>query len=275
MSSLPDFIIIGGKKCATSSLHFYLGLHPEIHVSREKELHYFSKRRNKPLDWYKSWFPHPELVQGEASPSYAAYPLYTDIPELIHEACPECKLIYIVRDPIERAISDYWHEIIEGKEDRPITVLRDLDSLYFQRGRYAMQLSKFLPYFELGQIHIVDQAELKNQRSQTLATVFRFLGVDDTFQTTLAKWERHKSARKFVATPAVKRIRESFAGRTIAKLPSHRRWLLEEVLYRPFSTRSKKPDLDGETRNILAEAYAPDVARLRELLNRSFPNWSI
>src|ERR687894_2292944 len=74
--ALPNLIVIGAQKCGTSVLHYYLSLHPEVSMSRPKELNFFIEERNWPrgLDWYKSQFDGDARVRGEASPNYTAYP---------------------------------------------------------------------------------------------------------------------------------------------------------------------------------------------------------
>ena len=256
-------------------MHFYLGLHPQIHVSREKELHFFTVNYSKGEDWYRSWFPRADLVQGEASPSYAANPRFLDVPERMHSLVPDAKLIYIVRDPIDRAVSDYWHERLQGNETRDISVLRNTEGLYFKRGLYHFQIMQYLSFFDIKQLLVIDQSELRQHRNATLRTVHSFLGVDPGFESPLSNWERHRSIRKRTVTPTVAKLRASFVGRAINKLPSHRRWIFEELIYRPFSRRTRRPSLDTETRAFLHDSYKPETDKLRTLLDRPFASWTV
>src|SRR5919108_5987197 len=109
---LPNLIIIGAQKCGTSALHHYLGLHPDIFMSHEKELNFFMQRKNwdKGRAWYESMFPCNATVRGEASPGYTDYPTEPRVAERMHSLIPDAKLIYIVRHPIERMISQYVHQ---------------------------------------------------------------------------------------------------------------------------------------------------------------------
>jgi len=92
--SLPDFIIIGAMKAATTSLHYYLNLHPQISMSREKELNFFVKKQNwrKGIAWYKSNFNSKEQLAGEASPNYTNFPFFKGVPERMHAVVPDIKL---------------------------------------------------------------------------------------------------------------------------------------------------------------------------------------
>ncbi len=271
--SLPDFIVIGAKKCATTSMHFYLGLHPEIEVSREKELNYYSREYERGEDWYRSWFTSSGFLQGEASPTYASFPRYHGVPERIISSNPNCKLIYMVRDPVERIVSDYWHQSHSGSESRPIVILRDTNELYFQIGRYHFQLSLYLQFFDLSQILVVDQTDLKKRRSRTLREVYAFLGVDTDFRSPLVRWERHKSSLKKSDTRFSAMIRGSSLGTAIENLPSSKRWLIEEMFFRPISKTMQQPRLDEQTESVLRRAYKPENDLLRELLNRPFAHW--
>ncbi|MBW1859792.1 MAG: sulfotransferase domain-containing protein, partial [Deltaproteobacteria bacterium] len=113
---------IGALKCGTTSLHYYLGLHPEISMSREKELYFFVKECNwyKGVDWYKSHFSGQSRIYGECTPIYTAYPVYRGVAERMHGVVPGAKLIYVVRDPIDRLVSHYVHACEMGREDRGI-----------------------------------------------------------------------------------------------------------------------------------------------------------
>jgi hypothetical protein len=82
---LPNLIVIGAQKCGTTSLHYYLSLHPEIAMSRTKELHFFSRRWRRGLRWYERQFRDPAPIRGESSPSYAFYPVWRDVPERMAE----------------------------------------------------------------------------------------------------------------------------------------------------------------------------------------------
>jgi hypothetical protein len=109
--ALPSLIVIGAQKCGTSSLHAYLDAHPEIAMSTPKELDFFGgpgfANWERGVDWYRAQFDPEAPVRGESSPSYTAYPFVVGTPERIHALVPGAKLIYMVRDPIERLLSQW------------------------------------------------------------------------------------------------------------------------------------------------------------------------
>lgn len=120
--NLPNLIIIGAMKSGTTSLHHYLNLHPEICMSRQKELNFFIEERNwsRGIQWYKSHFEAEAKIYGESSPNYTMYPIWKSVPERMFSVIPETKLIYIIRNPIEQIISHYVHKYAVGKENRSI-----------------------------------------------------------------------------------------------------------------------------------------------------------
>ena len=121
--ALPNLIIIGGLKCGTTSLHHYLNLHPEIAMSRPKELNFFVSELNWPLgrDWYAGHFDPSARIRGESSPHYTNRPSFNGVPGRMRELLgSDVRLVYVVRDPIDRMLSHYLHNVGGGYEDRSL-----------------------------------------------------------------------------------------------------------------------------------------------------------
>ena len=117
--ALPNLIVIGGLKCGTTSLHHYLNLHPEITMSRPKDLNFFVRELNWELgpEWYASHFDRASPVRGETSPHYTNLPRFEGVAERMRELLgAETRIIYVVRDPIERMLSHYLHNVGGGYE---------------------------------------------------------------------------------------------------------------------------------------------------------------
>ncbi len=120
-------------------------------------------------------------MRGEASPGYTS-PSFPEVAERMARIVPEGRLIYLVRDPIERALSHYLHHRAEGTEQRPIEeALLDPHSQYLQRSRYHARLEPYLAYFSREQILICAQEDLLARRWATLRELYRFAGEEDTF----------------------------------------------------------------------------------------------
>src|SRR2546423_13513556 len=115
---IPDFLIIGGQKCGTTSLYYYLIEHPNIAPAVRKQMHFFDNRFKKGFGWYKSNFPtifskwyktflhKQKFVSGEATPYYLFHPLAAS---RVHQFLPDVKLIVLLRNPVNRAYSHYNH----------------------------------------------------------------------------------------------------------------------------------------------------------------------
>lgn len=152
---LPNLIVIGAMKCGTTALHRYLDLHPEVAMSEPKELNFFFgperlDERDEPaarsagnwhrgVGWYAMQF-RPAPVRGEASPGYTS-PSFPEAAERMARVVPEARLVYAVRDPVARAVSQYLHHRADGTERRPIEeALLDPASQYLARSLYHERL---------------------------------------------------------------------------------------------------------------------------------------
>jgi len=177
--ALPNVIIIGAGKCGTTSLHTYLDLHPAIAMTREKELHFFANPEvwQRGLDWYSSQFDAHAPVRGEASVKYTAWPKWKGVPERMASVVPEARLLYVVRDPIQRILSSWVHRYSDADESRPIRdVLEVLEGNdYVERSRYYRQLEQYLPFYEKSRIHVISSEALRANRRDVLAETFDFL----------------------------------------------------------------------------------------------------
>jgi hypothetical protein len=274
---LPNLIVIGAAKCGTTSMHRYLDTHPEISMSGVKELNFFvtEERWSRGLAWYESQFPEPSKVRGEASTLYTSYPHHVGIPARMAAVVPDAKLIYLVRDPMERIISSYrFRRWITGSEERSVhEAVRDLGDLYVAGSCYAMQLEQYLEHFPLHRILVIDLADLRDRRNDTLRRTFRFLAVDESVPVTL---EEHFNAaeglRANVAGRAAIRLLEAAVGpQRAVRLRSR----APDVLTRPLRQRARVPEveLDPVLRAELVAYLKPDTDRLRALTGQAFPDW--
>jgi hypothetical protein len=275
---LPNLIIVGAAKAGTTALHQYLALHPEVFMSRQKELQLFQRDDwREQLPWYESQFPVEAAIRGEGSPVYSLYPFCREVPERMREVVPDAKLIYLVRDPVERFIAHYVEHYSLGFETRPFEqVAADLrpENQVLAGSRYATQLDRYLDSFPRSQILVLDQDELRTQRRETLARVFGFLGVDSGFWSP--QFEELHNQRKSVRYNDFARwlYRRGLFGPTrevARRLPGPLRRLARRALGPPIS----RPVLAGELREGVVADLAAEAARFRTLTGLRFEGWSV
>ena len=136
MRGLPDFVIIGAQKSGTTSLYNFIIKHPTIAPASQRELHYFSGQYRFGEQWYRSNFPtnlsrryfykktKQKLLSGEASPTYMFHPIASD---RMKNILPDIKLIAILRNPVDRAYSQYHHNIRRNNETLPFEKAIELE----------------------------------------------------------------------------------------------------------------------------------------------------
>ena len=280
-AALPNLIIIGGLKCGTTSIHHYLGLHPEIQMSKPKELNFFVSELNWDLglDWYRGRFDERFPVRGESSPHYTNLPRYPGIAERIREHAPETKLIYMVRDPISRILSHWRHSTGAGYETRPMEeALAREDQTYVTRSMYWQQLQPYLGLFDRDRIEVITQEELQSDREGTMRKAFRFAGVDEDFtseqfdreweKSTAKESDQYQFMEKLIKLPGFRSFDRNFD-----RLPERMRWMVEKVVHDPDAPSAPKPELPDAIRDRLLSLYGEDVAALQEFAGRRFAGW--
>jgi hypothetical protein len=287
--TLPTFFIIGAGKAGTTSLNFYLNLHPQIQMSEIKEPNFFAGAENgvpyprgriSCLEEYERLFDPTVGVRGESSPAYTSHPIRQGAPERIKELVPYAKFIYLVRDPIARTVSHYQHLVAVGAERRPIReALDDLSNPFLLPetcySLYASQLERYMGHFAQESVLVIDQAEFLTDRQAIMRQIFRFLSVDDTFVSDGFGKELYKSSERRVYPSSYDRAVALTVAPAVQWVPrgirrSIRR-SVERMLFRPLET----PVLDHDLRARLEEIYVAEVERLRDLTGKPFPTWSI
>jgi hypothetical protein len=267
---LPTFLIIGAAKSGTTSLHAYLAEHPEIAMTREKEPMCF-----EPRDWqerireYDQLFTRDAAVRGESSTAYSAYPWAPEIPDRVHSVVPDAKLVYVVREPIERMLSHYAQNQWDRKRVRPFEELMDdLEhpmNMPVWCSRYATQYERWAERFGTERMLVLDQRDLAQRREPVLRRVFEFLEVDPAF--TSPNWDaRHNEATDH-------RVPTRLGERLGPRRPTVERRLpvLRSFLMRPVP----KPRLTDEQRRRVVALLKPEAQRLRNLTGLALEGWSV
>lgn len=297
---LPNFLVIGAAKSGTTSLYRYLGEHPEVYTSPVKEPGFFAFEDSDldfrgPLDgWmkpsvattrskYESYFEDVtvEKAVGESSPAYLYYP---HAPARIKRLIPDVRLIALLRNPVERAHSQFlffiqcnreplWHfEEALAEEDRRVAENWAWGWHYKRLGFYYEQLRRYFDLFDRSQIKVYLNEDLRFNPADLMRDVYAYLGVDAGFQPdvsrrhnvtfvprneTVFKWLKRpnavKSALRVITPPEVRR--------SIRKTPVIRKMMNQR--------RSVSPVVSQR----LTEVYRDDILRLQDLIDRDLSAW--
>lgn len=260
---LPNFIIIGAMKSGTSTLHSNLQLHPEIGMSKLKEPHYFDKFFDKPLSYYSDQFPQEKRLNGESTPAYTWNHIFPEVPKRIFNTVPNVKLVYLLRDPIDRIISHLHHDLYRGRvkyKDVDKVVLEN--SNYVQISSYYTQLGHYLEYFDLEKIYILETYSLQKDTNRTLNEICQFLGAEEFDFTDLIK-ARNQSSRKYL-------IR--YYDTVHKYLPRHMSRLYHLMFY-VVNEKIARPILKKETLRELKWRLYPDIKKLKKISGKGFTDW--
>jgi hypothetical protein len=279
---VPNLFIIGAARAGTTSLHRYLDLHPEIAMSSVKETNFFVRDDyRESLSEYEGYFDEaPVAIRGEASPWYTWYPfLPENVPERIHGVVPGAKLIYLVRDPVERAVGFYWERFISGHVASIEAAFADVEDPRNQfacASKYALQVERYLELFARESLLIVDSDDLRERRAATLRDIFDFLGVDPDFHSPGFAMEWNASAGKRRTTTLGRRLRHSAPAAAVRRaLPRSARERVFGPVRRATSVTVERTPLPAEARRRLEAVLRPDAQRFRELTDRPFERWSV
>lgn len=195
----PDFLVVGTQKGGTTTLHDLLLQHPQVYLPPCKEVHYFSLNYQHGAEWYSDHFKDAthDQICGDITPYYCFHPL---APSRIKKLVPRVKIIFLLRDPVDRALSHYFHAVRHGFETLPLQTalsaecerLANCDSTFFSsgrnhfshqkhsylaRGHYALQLRRYLQFFRPDQILVLRSEDLFAHPLQVTLRLQKFLGI--------------------------------------------------------------------------------------------------
>jgi Sulfotransferase family len=297
----PNFFIIGAAKAGTTSLHTALAQHPQIYMSPVKEPNFFAlsgKSLQVPKgtisDAYlasciTTWSDYQQLFAGvkhevaigEASPSYLYYP---ETAQQIRSRLPEAKLIAILRDPVDRAYSNFLHHVQRDFEstDDFLEALQQEDSRlhqgwwwgfsYLRAGFYYQQLKPYFDRFDANQIQVYLYQDLQANFSNIWQQVLHFLEVDTDFVPT--SQPRHNATGIPKNLLWHRFLSQANPLKTLLKplVPSR---LRQQMVVELKNRNLDKPALSTEIRQRLIGHYREDILQLQGLINRDLSAWLV
>lgn len=288
--TLPNFLVVGAQRAGTTWLDARLRSHPAIYLpERRKEIHFFDRYFDRGAAWYEDFFPEGEAAArygaiGEVTPAYLFEPR---VPERLRRLVPECRIVAILREPVDRAYSQYGLAVRDLAEERSFEAYLRANPAVLERGRYSVQLERFLERFPRERIFVGLFEEMVGEPASFLPELAGFLGVDPApFTTEGADPEtagpdrddadrvesRHASYR-----PRFPRAR-ALARRVGGWLRRRDHDVIVETakslgVGRLFGRKGELPPMDETTRRRLRARYEPERRRLEELLETDVSPW--
>ncbi|MFL6239518.1 MAG: sulfotransferase family protein [Actinomycetes bacterium] len=264
----PNFLIVGAPKAGTTSLTSYLSQHPDVFMAPEKEIRFFDRDfvYERGWDWYCAQFAEAAAATaiGEASPTYLSNPAAL---ERIARHLPHVRLVAILRHPVERAYSHYWHVRGYGAEQRSFEeALADASAehRYLSPGRYAQHLKRAKRLFPPEHVRVILFDDFTADPSAVMDDLCRWLGLGP-LEITAAEDVHNQRFR--LRSPTLRRL--MVTGRVWRRAPRLAA-LLERANRAPVGAAPMQP----KTRAALLAEFAPTNDELAAMLGRDLSAWN-
>lgn len=288
MGRKPDFFMVGAPKSGTSSLYNYLLQHPGVFMSYPKEPHFFYNRsapgspvlQEKSLKGYLDLFTGVSegVCAGEASTSYLWSASTASEIKLLQ---PEAKIIILLRDPVDRAYSHYWHQARDGIEPLGFEEALQAEPERIRQGRwhglyyvdnslYADQVRRYLDTFGHEAVRVYLFEDLIRDTQGRCRDVFEFLGLDPDAPVEIGRAYNTGGAPKSKLFARLVRM-QAIKGPLKSVLPTAFRGNLGDWLR--TSNNKPAPEMDSKTRARLRAVFDEDVLRLEALIGRDLSHW--
>jgi hypothetical protein len=286
----PEVFLIGAQKAGTTYLASLLDQHPGIRVSQPKEPHYFTQYRDRELSWYRSCFPDAadDQLLVDASPSYSAAPVhdmealisgatqsrFAGVPEAIMDTSPGARFIYILRNPVDRIHSAYWHAVRQGDENRSLADAIDADMTYLNASDYLGQIRYYLHFVPPERFLFLRFEDLQKAPESVVDQCARFLGLEAMESVEVARGQ-HSGYRPGLLLRAIVGFRKRVPGmRRLEKgiwdaLPQYARSVFRNRLTRPL------PPLELTDRETLVERFTPMIEPLEAATGLDLSVWGL
>ena len=282
MTLTPNFFIVGTPKSGTTSLFHYLQEHPEVFLPELKEPHFFScpevkntyyktkivDSKQEYLDLYQERESYKAV--GDLSSSYL---FNKETPKRIHQFNPYAKIIIVLRNPVERALSHYLMDVNLGYINVSLSkVINNKDTFkqhyqeYIELGFYEQQIRAYIKQFPDSQIKVVLSDTLYANTAETLKDIYSFINVSTTFITDF------ETVHNSYTVPRFKALKSLVQSEGLKKMiPSGLKSGLKSLIYK---TNAEKPKLEVE-KNLLREIYKKSIVETETLINQDLSSWKL
>jgi hypothetical protein len=291
---IPDFIVAGAAKCGTSALAHFLSQVPGIYMSENKEPRFFTRIKgdmekgiagdgprlsgnyNKGFAWYEKLFENANQGQLKAEAS-TVYFCNEDAADLIYKSNPSVKLIFMLRHPVKRMYSHYWQEYKLGFDFPPFEEMMNTKNPrfnYYKRiSSYKQNLSRFLKFFSLNQIHLVIQEEFEKDTQTEFGNILDFLQIEQTEinfdkrinEQVIPKNRRIARALTTLQASPLKKIIPNSLIRSAGKIRAQ--------LFSANAKAFKYPPLPQNIYELLKKDFEEDIDFVEQLLKREITVW--
>lgn len=274
----PNLFLVGAMKCGTTSLHNMLAAHPSIFMCQDpKEPAWFAGGNSgKDLRWYLERFAQArdERFVGESSTDYTKATRLGGVAERIKAFAPDARILYIMRDPVARAVSHYWWEVEYSAEGRSFFDAMKASREIADVGNYALQLEPYIAAYGRDRIHVLTMESLTAAPQPSMLAIFDFLGLEP-FAAAPAALAHDNRGHKTV--PRVSGPFSKFKGTPVwaaakAVMPPALRKQVMATLARPVE-RTIPPDELAAAVETIRPRMMKETEALSRLLGRSFPEW--
>ncbi|MCI5047551.1 MAG: sulfotransferase domain-containing protein [Aquisalinus sp.] len=273
---LPDFVVIGAMRAGTTLLHELLAAQAGFSLPKMKETDFFVREKPSAETSYARFFDLAADRCGEISPNYSKRDVFAGVPEQVRAANPDARLIYIVRDPVARAISQYTHSLLSGQE-----MPAPHDLLDSQRGehiintsRYSWQLAAWLEHFQVEQILVLDFDELTCNPAQSLGRLNAHLDLPARPMSVVAV-QSNSSGQVARVPDWWLKLRDTGLGQRLRAMAPRGLAGRAKALASRGQAQQTLPEIPEAVRNRIADRLRDDAAAFRALTGMAFADWSV
>ena len=286
-SNAPNFFILGGAKCGTTSLYHLVRQHDEVFLIDDKEARFFDNDAyyKQGIETYlDNHFRGAEAypLRGEATPNYLHHPKVV-APRLKKALGDDLRFIVMLRDPVLRAWSHYLHMVRVAAEDRGFAEALEADlagrvdrpwSRYYSDGRYGRQLRKWYEYYDPGSFLIILTSELRADMLGVARRTFAFLGVEPDVPITTGVETNPAAGRRLDWLARLLNKPNRVTNKLKLVIP----FIVRQRARDAFNRWNRRPldrprSMEPAIERVLRERYAPHIRELEKLIGRDLSRW--